>query len=346
MKTNISLRHIFQAPKGYTWVSADYSAMESYIAAACSQDEVLANIYRLQHKYETGEIPKPIDPNGKEYEDPKCDSHIVAASNFHPDLKKLYEETPWLCNKSHPLVKEFRPKGKTLNFRVIFLGSAEGIAQQLNISVEDSQDLLDKYFSYPNGFWKLKEWLDVNVEIIKRTRTSYTPMGRIINCFETNAKGLGDINTAARKGINAKIQGCGSDATKLAFVNLTLDKFESLNQKYKHLLKNNRKAEICNLSHDEINVIVPGFIKLDFISDKKDPDFKLPKTVLDKSRYSTSNIPNGCIGTELEEFEMALDYGTVVKQEMENSLNYIFEQKLNFELPSKVEVEWSQFWKH
>lgn len=344
MKTSISLRHIFQAPKGYVWVSADYTAMESYIAAACSKDEVLANIYRLQHQYDTGELPKPLDPNGNEYEDPRCDPHIVAASNFHPELKRMFVEEPWLCVKSHPLIKEYRPKGKTLNYRVIFLGSAEGIAEQLNITVDEAVDLLDKYFNYPNGFWKLKEWLDVNVEIVKRTRTARTPMGRFINCFETNAKGLADINTAARKGINTQIQGCGADATKLATNNITLRQFPKMSQQWKHLL-DGRAPRVTNISHDEINAIVPGFVKIQFVPSPHNGLCE-PKTVMDIEQYSDTELaPNG-LGTEREQFQMALDYGNLIKQEMEQSLNYIFEEKLFFKLPAKVEVEWSQFWKH
>jgi len=343
MKTSISLRHIFQAPKGYVWVSADYSAMESYIVAACSKDQNLLNVYQLQHKYDTGELSKPKDPDGNEYEDPNGDPHIVAASNFHPEIQRMLKEEPWLCTKSHPLIKEYRPKGKTLNYRVIYLGGADGIAEQLNITVNEAEQILEKYFSYPNGFWKLKEWLDVNVEIVKRTRTSQTPMGRIINCFETNAKGLADINTAARKGINSQIQGCGADATKIAFNNIVLRKFEILNKKYEHLL-NKRKPAITNLSHDEINAIVPGFLKLEFPENKN--GINTPISIMNIENYSNSKQSKYGIGTELEEFQMSLDYGNLIKEEMENSLYYIFKEKLKVDLPAKVEVEWSQFWKH
>lgn len=343
MKTAVSLRHIFQAPKGFVWCSVDYSAMEHVIAGVLSRDENIANIYRLQYQYENGLIDKPLDPEGREYEDPKCDPHIVAASNFDAELKDLLETQPWLCNKSHPLIKLNRPKGKTLNYRVIYLGSAEGIANQLEVTTKEAEQLLNQYFGYPNGFYKLKEWLDVTVEIIKRVRYSRTPMGRVINCFEENAKGLDDINTAARRGVNATIQGCGADTTKLAVNNLVLKAFNQMSKQYQELLVD-RLPRITNVSHDEINAIVPGFIKLEFKPNKK--GLMQPVTVLDENQYSKTVIPQGCKGSELEEFRMAKAFSQLIKQEMEKALLYMFEDILQFNMPAKAEEALSTFWLH
>lgn len=343
MKTAVSLRHIFQSPPGYVWCSVDYSSMEHVIAGALSRDPNIARIYQLQYQYERGLIPKLLDPEGNEYEDPQCDPHIVAASNFDEELKELLENEPWLCNKSHPLVKENRPKGKTLNYRVIYLGGAEGIATQLGVTTEEAERLLNQYFGYPNGFYRLKEWLDVTVEIIKRLRHSRTPLGRVINCFEENAKGLDDINTLARRGVNATIQGCGADATKLAVNSLVLRTFNKLSEENKDLVQN-RLPRLTNVSHDELNAIVPGYVKLEFTLNKK--GLMQASTVLSEKYYSDKVVPEGCVGTELQEFRLAQQYSSLIRQEMEEALLHIFRDVIQSDMPARAEEALSTFWLH
>lgn len=87
-------------------------------AGAIAKDKNIIAVYKLERDYKLGVIPKPLDPNGKPYEDPLTDPHISAARALHPEVARLVKEEPWLANKKHPLVAEYRQKGKILNYCV------------------------------------------------------------------------------------------------------------------------------------------------------------------------------------------------------------------------------------
>lgn len=92
---------------------------EARCAAALSKDQNITAVYLMEQEYATGLRAMPVDPDGKPFEDPACDLHIKASLGMHPEVKRLFYDEPWLCNKKHPIVGEFRQKGKILNYQFI-----------------------------------------------------------------------------------------------------------------------------------------------------------------------------------------------------------------------------------
>jgi len=336
----LSFRHIFQAPFGYTWSSVDYSAMELLMAAWISNDDNAKKPFILSQQYEKGEVPNPVSPEGKGYTDPLTDSHIIAASLISPEVMDLLKHQPHLCNKKNPLVAKARDNGKVLNYQLIYGAMGSAIANALSIPVEDGVKMVNNYFSYPNGFYKLKAWLDTTAALGQHLRFTKTLAGRIINVAEANAKGLNDVNTMARRACNMAIQGSGADIIKLV-PSYIYPRWNELLEKYKKQLKG-RFPYIVNLSHDEVNSVVPGYIGLVFKEDEKGitqfspcPPSN-PSLVID--RYNT---------TLKEEYEIACHFNQVVQDSMELAEAEYFKKYNNSsDFPPKAECSLAPYWLH
>ncbi len=325
--------HCFEA-NGFVVHNCDFSGQEARLAAALSKDKKMGDVYILEDKYIKGIIPKPKDPEGNTYEDPQTDLHVISATALSSEVRDLVENKPWLANKNNPLVAEYRNKGKTLSYGLIYGSSAAGIAEQLNSTPEEAEALINKYYGYPDGFYDLDKWIKVNGNLAMKCRWVKTPTGRFIYINESNAKGLEDKGTAGRKAVNSIIQSLGTDMLKLSLPKLEL-KWQELNKRYKELLKG-REPKLTNLSHDEGNAAVPGYIEVILVNNK-DGTLKEFKSILDEDYYE---------GIKKEEFKMALDYGNAIKQSMEEAEDFIFQDILNSNIPSRADLSLSKYWLH
>ncbi|MFO0089375.1 MAG: DNA polymerase [bacterium] len=324
MELTINSRFFLQPARDYVWCSHDYSGQELRLSGALSGDKEIHRIYILEEEYELGRLSKPLDPDGKEYDDPNVDQHLVAAKYIEPEVARRFLNEPWLVDKKDPVVKAARQKGKIFNFKVIYGGSAASMASDLGCSNEEAEKLLRKYF---NGFSGLYEWIQVESQIAARTRWIKSALGRHIQVNEDNAKGIGGRGTMMRKAVNAIIQGSGADMTKLALP-LMRRAFNQLEERYAPQLRG-RTANILNVSHDEVNFEAPGYIKWYYKGNAI-------HTVTDPDEYK---------GKELDEFMMARDFSNVGKKCMEDAERYLFD-KLGSNMPAKVEAEMSVYWKH
>jgi DNA polymerase-1 len=124
---------------------------------------------------------------------------------------------------------------------VIYGGSANRISTALQVDKELAQQLLDNYFKL---FPELKVYIDNISTLVKYQGWVECPVtNRRYWCKEDNAKGLGDDNSASRKGCNTLIQGISALMTKRAAYYVD-QKFELLNSKYKC------NSRIVGLVHD------------------------------------------------------------------------------------------------
>lgn len=201
-------RQAFISEEGYKLSFADYSSQESIVMADQANDEAYIDFFN----------------NGD------GDPHsFVATKVFSVAFNKKFIVTKYNKNK------EYRQKGKTLNFAISFQSSAKSIADRLRITKEEAQELIDfffkgfpglkKYFESKKRFgikygyirtnnltkrirW-LREWKDYKqLELKSRkylTKEERSKLGKLKGRIE-------------RKACNTPIQGSSADITKYALV--------------------------------------------------------------------------------------------------------------------------------
>jgi DNA polymerase-1 len=121
------------------------------------------------------------------------------------------------------ITKKQRDMGKTLNYSLVYGISAYGLSDRLKISVDEAQDLIDRYFQiYPN----VKAYFDSLIEKAKKEGKVETMYGRYRDASDLNNSNFRVRNATEREVINFPIQGTASDLMKLAMLKVAnfLDK--------------------------------------------------------------------------------------------------------------------------
>lgn len=243
-KVNLRYAFVTDTP-GMLLASSDFRAQEACLLAVLTKDPVLEKAYKLELAYSSGELEQPKHPEtGEYYTDPNQDVHLIAAASINSEVKRLFEEEPWNCNKSNPIVAKFRQIGKILNYALMYLAQAPTIAQQTGVSVEEAKVIIENYFK---KFAVLKEWLDSTATIGMELRWIRTIVGDLVFTNESNSKGLSGESTVKSKVCNHQIQSPCSTQTKLAAVYVD-KRFKELDKQYESIL-NGRKAKILSIVH-------------------------------------------------------------------------------------------------
>lgn len=169
------IRDVFIATPGYTLVEGDLSQAEIRGLAYYSRDPALIEAVT------------------------STDVHIRTACLM---FRKKPEE----------ITKELRQSAKHLSFGVIYQMSAESLAQELNISVPEAQELIDRYFS---AFPQAREWIEAIKQEALGKGMVKTPFGRVRRFgFITRE----NRNEVLRQAVNAPIQSLASDVTLSALI--------------------------------------------------------------------------------------------------------------------------------
>lgn len=232
---NPTIRGCLKAPEGRYVVSLDYDAQEYKLMAILSRDhQMLENFYN------------GIDPH--------------TASAYAIWGEENYN-------------KQKRKKAKIFNFLNNYSGGAHTLAQQLDISVDEAQEMIDKYnetfFEMYN--WKLKEidkmyynqgvvfnafgrprnfkgWIDV----IDNTRENYDDLLQKQNAERAADKVKGAVERRVSSHI---IQGTAGDILRLVLYRL-----------YKRYFKNrDPHIDFMSTVHDEINYTIDKEVAVDYI---------------------------------------------------------------------------------
>lgn len=176
------VRSIFDAPKGKTLISADYSQVELRIAAAMSDDKDLMKLFNEDH-----------------------DIHTATAAS----LAGIPESE---------VTKEQRYNAKAVNFGILYGQGAHGLAQVTGMTDGEARIFLLKYkeirsklFELTNNFIKQAKEQGYVETIYGRRRP--TPDIKSVN-FNIRA-------AAERAALNMPIQGTSADITKLAMIKLS-----------------------------------------------------------------------------------------------------------------------------
>ena len=189
--------------ENYQILSADYSQIELRLMAHCSQDENLLQAF---------------------FDD--IDVHTLTAA-------KIYDVPV------EAVTKEMRMMAKTVNFGIIYGQSKYGLANSLDISYQEAEEFIIKYFAtYP----KIEEYMYNQITFANQYGYVETIFGRKRYLdIALNSSSLKEREAAHRAAINSPIQGTAADLIKLAMIKLQ-----------KSLSGSNLKSKIVIQVHDEL----------------------------------------------------------------------------------------------
>ncbi len=190
---DFSVRECFIVPEGKRMITCDYSGQEIAVMAQVSKDPALVeSIIKGQ------------------------DTHLKIANQFYElGLKEeeLFKTHP-NYNENKAKFKKQRNQAKTITFGLCYGKGAYGFAKDFEISEEEAQQIVDKYFeSMP----KLKEAIDNAHKEVKEKGCVTSMTGRKRH-FKKETKGEWEFysQSSLRQAFNFLIQGYSADMIRMA----------------------------------------------------------------------------------------------------------------------------------
>lgn len=175
------IRKGFIAEKGFTLLSADYSQIELRLVAHLSGDQALRKAFAAGRDIHTE----------------------TACAVFGAKLDKV---TP-----------DMRRKAKAINFGIVYGMGPYGLAQQLDIPVDEASLFINNYFA---TFPQVQAWIALTVKQARKDGFVCTMLGRRRHLPEINSTNGQRRAFAERTAVNTPIQGTAADMIKLAMVNI------------------------------------------------------------------------------------------------------------------------------
>ena len=220
-------RNCFIAPKGWSYVSSDFSSQELCIIAHGSQDPVW--LRALEDGQDLHSVCADL-VYGQEWVDAAEEGCAYMAHKAKCDCK------------GH---KKLRNAVKGINFGLAYGMGPHKLSDTLDIPVEQAQELIDKYFKV---FPSIKAFLDKNGRFGKKNGYIRTmaPYGRIrkFPLWAGPATEMKDLGAIDRMSRNTPIQGAAGDMTKEAMC---------------------RIRQLIHDKRDEIQMVMAVHDQLDFI---------------------------------------------------------------------------------
>ncbi len=163
---------------------------------------------------------------------------ILAHFSRDPSLLKAFEEdrdihaftaTLLYGVKEPEVTREMRNAAKTINFSIVYGKTSYGLAQDLNIPIQEADRFIRDYF---DRYAKIKEFLESQKEQAKKDGFLTTLLGRRAYFPNIRASNAQLRQYAERAAINAPLQGSAADLIKVAMIaiqaRLEKEKSESL----------------------------------------------------------------------------------------------------------------------
>ncbi len=131
-----------------------------------------------------------------------------------------------------------RRQAKAVNFGIIYGISDFGLSEQLQVSVPQAKQFIERYFkSYPG----IKDYMDTTIEFAKNNGYTTTILNRRRYIPELNDKNFMVRELGKRLAMNSPIQGSGADILKLAMIDID-----------KRMSEANLKSKMLLQVHDEL----------------------------------------------------------------------------------------------
>ena len=203
----IRVREAFVASAGCVLVAADWSQIELRLLAHFSGDPVLVEAFS-------------------------------AGRDVHTETAATLFDVPVAA-----VTSEQRNLGKTVNFATIYGQGAAALGQQVGLSRDDAQALIDRYFERLSGVAAWKQGI-----VAKASTTGRVPtlLGRWRVVRELSSNNPTDRSYGERIAVNSPIQGSAADLCKLAMLELA-----------QALAAHELSARLVLQIHDELLLDVP-----------------------------------------------------------------------------------------
>lgn len=224
------VRNAFIADEGRMLVSIDYSGQEIRMLAHFSQDPLLLDIFKTgkdlhsmlgckiwndkhpdeQVSYETFSYYRDMSPLFQDADGNVIKGRAEDGEYVNKLLKegKIETDDPDELIRTAKLGKVFdktRKFAKATTFGVIYGISKYGLADQLDISTDEAQELIDNFYDMYKG---VNKWVKAVHKLIKKNKYTKTLLGRKRRLYPYFTNGhWGEESRAARQGVNAIIQG-------------------------------------------------------------------------------------------------------------------------------------------
>ena len=214
-KDGYGIRNGFIAPAGFKIVGADFDQQELFVLASVSGDKAML---------------EAIDSG--------VDLHSLAAKKvFKLDCEP--SEVKDLHNKK-------REQVKAIQFGIIYGRSAQSLAKELSLALEEAEGLVKEYFK---SFPKVKSYIKTSHDFSKKNGYIIDAFGRrrlLSDAQRTKKSEFGLLGAALREAQNFPIQAAAATITKLAMI-----------QCHKHIRESHPRIKMILSLHDEIHFEVP-----------------------------------------------------------------------------------------
>jgi len=172
------IRDAFVAEPGKVILSADYSQIELRLAAH------MADVPALKEAFANGD-----------------DIHSLTAQEVFGEV-----------------TRDTRARAKTINFSILYGISAWGLAGRLEVSREEAQGMIDRYFARFPG---INHYIAATLSEVREKGFVTTLFGRKTHLPWIRSAKQGERQSAERQAINAPIQGTCADIIKRAMLRMT-----------------------------------------------------------------------------------------------------------------------------
>ncbi|TPG52772.1 DNA polymerase I [Sphingomonas glacialis] len=171
------IRDAFVAEPGNVLLAADYSQIELRLAAH------MAHVPALKQAFSEG-----------------ADIHSLTAMELFGEVNR-----------------DTRGRAKTINFAILYGISRWGLAGRLDVTADEAQAMIDRYFERFPG---IRNYIAATTEFVRETGYTATLFGRKTHFPRIKSKVQHERQGAERAAINAPIQGTSADIIKRAMVRM------------------------------------------------------------------------------------------------------------------------------
>lgn len=176
------VRKAFQAPEGYSFISADYSQIELRMLAHMADEKVMIDAFK----------------------------HDI---DIHNQTASIIFDVPPI-----QVTEDQRRIAKTVNFAVIYGQTEFGLSHELGISRYEAKEFINSYFeNYPS----IHHYMDGLIEFCKENGYVETMMHRRRDIPEIRDKNFMTREFGKRAAMNAPIQGSAADLIKAAMLKVS-----------------------------------------------------------------------------------------------------------------------------
>ena len=176
------IRGCFEAEQGKLLISADYSQIELRVLAHIAQEPVLVEIFKRGEDVHTATASQVFQVGG------------VGPEEIDPGM---------------------RSKAKMINYGIVYGLSDYGLADRLNIPLEEAKAFIDAYLE---RFPRVAAFIAETIESAKQEGHVKTLWGRRRQIPELQARNYQVRTLGERLAVNTVIQGTAADIIKLAMV--------------------------------------------------------------------------------------------------------------------------------